>query len=317
VLNVALTGNIAAGKSTVVDLFRRWGATIVDADELVREAEAPGSAVLAAIARRFGGDVLSPDGTLDRPGLRAKVMGDDVALADLNAIVHPVVRRRREELQRQAAARGDAMLVNDIPLLFEALDPAAFDVVVLVDAPAALRRDRLCSLRGLSGGDADRLLAAQMPAERKRPKSDVVIENDGTLQELEARARRVFEMLRRRAAAPGAPWRSVVLAAASARDEPGLVRALLARLTDAGVHVRRVAGRVALLRDLKQAPPDAIIATVASAGGVANAWRRAGRASAHPASYVLDARVRPAGGTPLDLRPWGDAHAYLIDNPLA
>src|SRR6266853_6357097 len=117
-LNVALTGNIAAGKSTVVDLFRRWGATIIDADVLVREAQAPGGEVLAAIAGRFGADVLASDGTLDRASLRGKVMGDDVALTALNAIVHPAVQQRRLELQSAAAERGDAIVVNDIPLLF-------------------------------------------------------------------------------------------------------------------------------------------------------------------------------------------------------
>src|SRR5256714_9313791 len=95
-LNVALTGNIAAGKSTVVDLFRRWGATIIDADELARQAQAPGGAVLAAIAQRFGVDVLAADGSLDRAALRVKAMADQAALDALNAIVHPAVRRRRE-----------------------------------------------------------------------------------------------------------------------------------------------------------------------------------------------------------------------------
>src|SRR5215831_6027133 len=128
-LNVGLTGNIASGKSTVVDLFRRWGATIIDADVLAREAQAPGSAVLAAIAKKFGANVLARDGSLDRAALRAKVIGDDAALAALNAIVHPAVQQRRQELVRVAAARGDAIIVNDIPLLFEVLDPAQFDTV--------------------------------------------------------------------------------------------------------------------------------------------------------------------------------------------
>src|SRR6266576_3692060 len=159
VLNVALTGNIAAGKSTVVDLFRRWGATIIDADVLVREAQAPGGEVLAAIAGRFGADVLASDGTLDQAALDA-----------LNQIVHPAVRRRREELLRAAREGGDLLVVNDIPLLFEALDPAQFDAVVLVDAGVALRRTRLRAMRGLSNDEADRMIAAQMPAERKRAK---------------------------------------------------------------------------------------------------------------------------------------------------
>ena len=148
-LNVALTGNIAAGKSTVVKLLRRWGATIIDADELAREAEAPGTEVLTAIVKRFGTNVLHRDGTLDRPALRAKVIGDDAALADLNAIVHPAVRRRRDELLAAARARNDVLVVNDIPLLFEALDPSQFDAVVLVDAPVPVRRARLRALRFL------------------------------------------------------------------------------------------------------------------------------------------------------------------------
>jgi len=195
-LNVALTGNIAAGKSTVVELFRKWGATIIDADQLAREAQAPGSEVLAAIVRRFGSDVLASDGSLDRAGLRTKVMGDDQALAALNAIVHPAVQRRREELLAAARARGDVLVVNDIPLLFEAADPDQFDAVILVDAPEALRRTRLRALRGLSNEEADRMLAAQMPAERKRARSQYVIENSGSLKELERAAKAVFAKLR-------------------------------------------------------------------------------------------------------------------------
>jgi len=199
VLNVGLTGNIASGKSTVVDLFRRWGATIIDADALAREAQAPGGEVLAAIAGRFGADVLASDGSLDRAALRAKVMGDDAALAALNAIVHPAVRQRRAELIRAARSRGDLLVVNDIPLLFEVLDPAEFDVVVLVDAPVALRRTRLRAMRGLANAEADRMIAAQMPAERKRGRSHYVIDNDGTVEELEADARRLYDALAARA----------------------------------------------------------------------------------------------------------------------
>src|SRR5438094_6081232 len=210
VLNVALTGNIAAGKSSVVDLFRRWGATIIDADVLAREAQAPGGEVLAAVARRFGADVLASDGSLDRAALRGKVMGDQAALDALNQIVHPAVRRRRDELLREAREGGDLLVVNDIPLLFEALDPSQFDAVVLVDASAALRRTRLRAIRGLSNDEADRMIAAQMPAERKRAKSDFVIENEGSLNRLERQAREAFDELRHRrrdAAAAGRPAR--------------------------------------------------------------------------------------------------------------
>jgi dephospho-CoA kinase len=198
-LNVGLTGNIASGKSTVTELFRRWGATIIDADGLVREAQAPGTPVLAAIASRFGSAMLRPDGTLDRAALRQKVMNNPAALADLNAIVHPDVHRRRDELMRRAAARGDRIVVSDIPLLFEAVDPAAFDVVVLVDAPVEIRRQRLLANRDLSPSDAERMLAAQLPSNSKRTRSDYVIDNMGDLAALERAARKVWEALEARA----------------------------------------------------------------------------------------------------------------------
>jgi len=313
-LNVGLTGNIAAGKSTVVDLFRRWGATIVDADQLTREAQAPGSDVLTAIAKRFGSSVIAPDGSLDRVGLRGKVLGDDEALAALNALVHPAVRRLRDALVREARERGDALLVNDIPLLFEALDPAAFDVVVLVDAPAGLRRTRLQTLRGLSAGEADRMIAAQMPAPRKRPHSAYVIENDATLEELEARARRVFEDLRRRAAGAGAlRWRSLLLASANANDQPELIAALTTRAIDAGIPVRRAAGRVAVVRELKSAPPDVTLATPAAAPAARAAWADAGKPGA---LRTVTEAAADGPGLPLDLRPWGAGRVRLEDNPL-
>lgn len=198
-LNVGLTGNIASGKSTVIDLFRSWGATIIDADQLAREAQAPGTDVLTAIVRRFGSDVLAPDGSLDRAALRSKVMGDDRALTALNGLVHPAVQRRRAQLLDEARARGDRIVVNDIPLLFEALDPGHFDAVVLVDAPAAVRRARLRLLRGLTGPEADAMIAAQMPSDRKRGKSQYVIDNDGSREALEAKARAVFDELMKRA----------------------------------------------------------------------------------------------------------------------
>ena len=208
-LHIALTGNIAAGKSTVADLFRRWGAIIIDADELAREAQAPGTPVFAAIVRRFGPSVVAPDGTLDRPALRALVLRDSAALADLNGIVHPEVRRRREVLVAEARARGGrgAIIVSVIPLLFETADAkaiAAFDAVVLVDAPPTARRDRLIRDRGLPAADADRMLAAQLPAGPKRARSAYVIDNDGSRATLERRAAEVWAALRARAEAPPA-----------------------------------------------------------------------------------------------------------------
>lgn len=198
-LKVALTGNIAAGKSTVAELFRRWGATVIDADAIVRELQQPGTPVLAAIVERFGAAVLREDGEPDRARLRTLVMADAEARDALNRIVHPAVARRSAELLAAARERGDRIVVSDIPLLFEAADPAAFDVVVLVDAPERVRRERLIARRGLSPEEADRMIAAQMPAAAKRPRSDFVIDNDGDPAALERAAGRVWEALRQRA----------------------------------------------------------------------------------------------------------------------
>src|SRR5438046_2912582 len=315
-LNVALTGNIAAGKSTVIELFRGWGATIIDADELVRQAQAPGGEVLAAIAQRFGSDVLEPNGSLDRAALRSKVMGDQAALDALNAIVHPAVRRRRDDLAREARERGDVLVVNDIPLLFEVLDPGQFDVVVLVDAGLPLRRTRLRAMRGLSNEEADRMIAMQMPAERKRPRSDCVIDNDGSLPQLERAAREVFEALRRRAAraALGRPAQSLLLAAADGEGKgtaslPSALNAIAGRYADAGLAVRRVTGGSAVEKALARAdsPPDAIVATAGAAATAERAWERAGR----PGILALLSDDPDPVAVRLDLREGGATFARM------
>jgi len=314
-LNVALTGNIAAGKSTVVELFKRWGATVIDADSLAREAEAPGSAVLAAIAGRFGADVLSQDGTLDRAALRGKVMGDDAALAALNAIVHPAVQQRRLELQRAAQERGDAIVINDIPLLFEVLDPAQFDAIVLVDAPVALRRTRLRALRGLSNQDADRMIAAQMPAQRKRPQSQYVIENAGTMAELEEQAESVFAELRKRAARAGVrnevPGQTLLLCALDAKDAAApVLRAIERRYRDAGMRVEHATVK-GLAKILKAVTPLSIVATAQAAEGARAAWEAA--VPPRPCRlYHLSPDPDPVA-VRLDLRPWGHDRVVLSE----
>ena len=198
-LNVALTGNIAAGKSAVGDLFRRWGATVIDADEIVREVQAPGGPVLRELAARFGDSVVRADGWLDRPALRRRVMADPDALAALNRIVHPAVHARRAELTAAARSRGDRLVVSDIPLLFEAAEPNEFDVIVLVDAPEEVRLARLMEHRGLDRDEARRMIEAQMPSREKRTRSDYVIENDGDPAALERAAQAVWRALRSRA----------------------------------------------------------------------------------------------------------------------
>jgi dephospho-CoA kinase len=198
-LSIALTGNIGAGKSTAAELFRRWGATIIDADQLVREIQAREQPALAAIAAKFGASVLAPDGSLDRAALRRRVLGDAASLAELNRIIHPEVRRRRMQLLEEARTRGDRIVISDIPLLFEADDPSTFDAVILVDAPVNLRRARLVASRGLSDHEVDQMLAAQLPSNLKRTRSDYIIDNDGDLASLERAAHKVWQALNERA----------------------------------------------------------------------------------------------------------------------
>jgi dephospho-CoA kinase len=199
VFRVGLTGNVGAGKSAVLELLKGWGAWAIDADVLAREAVLPGTPALAAIVERFGRGMLQTDGALDRAMLRRRVMTDAKGREALNDIVHPVVARLTAEREQEAGRAGARIVVHDVPLLFEALDPDTFDAVVLVDAPTAVRKDRLMQARGLSAAEADDLIAAQTPSAGKRAKSHFVIDNDGPREALERRAREVWSELLARA----------------------------------------------------------------------------------------------------------------------
>ncbi|HEX7239990.1 MAG TPA: dephospho-CoA kinase [Longimicrobiaceae bacterium] len=202
-LKVGLTGNIAAGKSSVARVWRSLGATVIDADELARRAVEPGSPALERIEEAWGAGVLAADGALDRAALREIVFASPEERARLEGIVHPAVHALREEEYRGAVARGERLVVADVPLLFEVGMADEFDVLVLVDAPEETRLLRLVGDRGLEPEEARRMIAAQMPSELKRARADVVIENTGTAGELEDRARTVWEELARRAKAGG------------------------------------------------------------------------------------------------------------------
>jgi dephospho-CoA kinase len=194
-LLVGLTGNIASGKSTVAQLLSERGATIIDADVLARRAVERGSAAFDAIVKRWGTSVLAPDGHLDRAALRRAVFGHPVELEALNDIVHPEVERLREQRIQDARTRGDRVVVCDIPLLFEKKMTQRFERIILVDAPRPLRLERLVSDRGLRETEAMDMIAAQMPAELKRARADFVIDNSGTLTQLEQRVTEVWSAL--------------------------------------------------------------------------------------------------------------------------
>jgi dephospho-CoA kinase len=194
-LLVGLTGNIGSGKSTVAQLLSERGATIIDADVLARRAVELGTPAYDRIVQRWGDAVVSPDAHLDRAALRRIVFGDHAQLEELNQIVHPEVERLRARLVQEASSRGDRIVVCDIPLLFERHMRDQFDKVVLVDAERPIRLERLVKDRGLRETEAMEMIAAQMPAELKRAGADVVIENNGTLGELERHVRELWTAL--------------------------------------------------------------------------------------------------------------------------
>jgi len=192
---VGLTGNIASGKSTVAQMMAERGATIIDADELAREAVAVGSDGHRKIVERWGDDILKADGGLDRVALRQIVFQEPTELEALNSIVHPEVSRLRDDLINEARERGDEIVVCDIPLLFERRLVDDFDRIVLVDAPRPLRLERLTRERALGQNEAMNMIASQMPAELKRARADYIIENDGDLAALEKRVDEIWRAL--------------------------------------------------------------------------------------------------------------------------
>ena len=180
--HVGLTGGIASGKSTVAELLAAHGAVIIDSDRLAREVVEPGTAGLAAVVDRFGTGVLAADGSLDRAALGRIVFADPSARADLEAIVHPLVRARAAGLA--ASAPAGAVVVQMIPLLVETGQAGNFDQVVVVDVEPAVQLDRLQQRDGFSPAEATARVAAQAPRELRLRAADVVIDNSGSPEQL-------------------------------------------------------------------------------------------------------------------------------------
>jgi dephospho-CoA kinase len=203
-LTVGLTGNVASGKSTVAELWRKRGVPVVSADDLAREAVEPGTSGLAAVVERFGPAVLRDDGTLDRARLRDRVFADSEARADLESILHPRIQALRDAWVARQRACGARLIVAEIPLLFEAGLEGEVDRIVLVHAAESVRGRRLEERRGLGPEAARRIMSAQMPSEDKKARSHFVIENETDLDALRRRADAVLEELQRLAASPRA-----------------------------------------------------------------------------------------------------------------
>jgi dephospho-CoA kinase len=192
VLKVGLTGGIGSGKSTVSRQLSSYGAVVVDADVVAREVVAPGSPGLAQVVAEFGTTVLRPDGTLDREAVGALVFADPDRLAALNAIVHPLVGARMDELEEQARAEGALVVVLDVPLLAENGLAPLYDEVVVVDCPVDVAVRRLVEQRGMTEEDARARIAAQATREQRRAVATHVLDNSGTPEQLAQQVRALW-----------------------------------------------------------------------------------------------------------------------------
>ena len=194
---IALTGGIASGKSTIARRLAELGAVVVDADQIVRDVQSPGSEVLARIEDAFGADVISADGALDRAALGAKVFADPEQLARLNAIVHPAVRAESQRrFEAAAAADPDGVVVYDVPLLVEARVDDPWDLIVVAHAPAQERRRRLVELRGMAEQAAQERIDAQVSDERRLAIADEVVDTSGSLEQTMLQTDALWERIR-------------------------------------------------------------------------------------------------------------------------
>ncbi len=194
---VGLTGGVATGKSTVARLFRDCGAHVIDADDLARQVVAPGKPAWQEIVKTFGRDVLRPDRTLNREAVARVVFRHKGKLARLNAIVHPRVARLQAALTKTLATRNPhAVIVYDVPLLFEAGVDKRVDRIVVVTADRATQIARLMSRNGLTRADALRRVRAQMPLSKKVRAADYVLDGTQPIRETRRAVKTLYAELR-------------------------------------------------------------------------------------------------------------------------
>jgi len=183
---------------------------LIDADVAARRVVEPGSPGLAQVAAAFGDEVLRPDGSLNRERLGEIVFGDPGLRAKLNAIVHPLVRDWMQKAERAAVqADGDAIVVHDVPLLAESRGTTGFDAVIVVNVPPDLQLDRLVSLRGMAADQARARMAAQASRVQRLAVADIVIDNSGSLDDLDRRVAEVWADLEHRSGSSAPPPRNV------------------------------------------------------------------------------------------------------------
>jgi len=191
---IGLTGGVGSGKSTVAEMFRELGATVIDADEAAHAVYAPGTPGFDAVVREFGGEYVR-DGAIDRRRLGTLVFNDAEALRRLNAIVHPLVREWMAARTMEAFDAGAEIVIQDVPLLYENDLEGLFSSVVLVYTPADVQVERLVEGRGLPRERAESMIAAQMPIDEKRRRAHHVIDNSGTVEETRGQVEEVWAQM--------------------------------------------------------------------------------------------------------------------------
>lgn len=193
-----LTGGIGSGKSSVSQRLVQHGAGLVDADATVRRLQAAGNPVFQAIVEEFGSEIVGDDGELNRPALAAIVFNDADRLATLNKLVHPAVRKDMAH-QREALAETHNVVVLDIPLLVEG-EPIDLAGIVVVDTPVELAIERLVTHRGFSEDDARARMANQVSRDERLAKADFVVDNSGSLDDLDREVARCWHWMQSRMA---------------------------------------------------------------------------------------------------------------------
>lgn len=192
-LTITLTGGIACGKSTVSAMLAQLGASIIDADQISRSLTAPGGPALPAIRQAFGDGVFHADGTLNRPALSAVVFSNAQAIQQLNAITHPLVQQQMEAQLETCRKNGAQIVILDVPLLFEANMQHMGDLVACVTAPEDIQIARMKSRNGYSREEALSRIRNQMPVGEKAARSDVVIDTNVPLEQLERNVQRLYQ----------------------------------------------------------------------------------------------------------------------------
>jgi dephospho-CoA kinase len=193
---VGVTGGIGSGKSAVTRLFEQYGITVVDADIVARIIVEPGRPALAAIAEHYGNDIIQPDGLLDRAALRALVFSDDAERRWLERLTHPLIG---QEILDQIDASNSAYTILSSPLLLDTTQQDLADCVVVVDAPEELQLRRTAQRDENDEAQVRRIMAAQMPRQDRLARADIIVDNSGTLEDLEGQVADIHQDLLQRA----------------------------------------------------------------------------------------------------------------------